>query len=1551
MHYEDKIKQFRKEMKAKLKEWIPNNDSLIDKELKIFDRVMNRREFIQTTSIATAYALLYQGCSDSPPSRWPVQQDMQLSDAELLSVTKTSKMVIDADLIDTVVEYSPLKALGSTDALDVQKSGILESFNPHLMTVESTDLLENGGLKLQSNNVGSPEIVHLTKENISTNSYLQIYEHVINTSENSLFKTSIELPSSSEITFDKLVASNGSYHNHTLQGVVYSQKMIALANIENSVTPDLRVYYQSSSSKVLEPGAVFQEDQNWVSLDILEHFNYAESYNFSSYAIVDLDNYSDAIGNRFIYGTLRFDNLYNYGFVVAFTSLSASKPKVSFFTPKFLSVHGSEISDLQTSFDTLGIDTNGFLFQDLSIFKEQKFLPFSSLVATDDTLSNSVIFSFECFDVQNKEVIKKDETYDLTQLSEIYNSMMKRYMLRVDISGGGVVYLLETYENTPSFSLVNDILHFSFDTSDLSLPDLYRDIYKSDDIGYGVALSEIQSSYVRGVVNNGLQYHIILASGYYDPYSMGIAQKSIKLDIETLEVNELLKAKASFDETIYDVHSYKSLWFDEVVDNSNSILESVVNNGGKYDCYITQNQQGVLKGYFLLKLDESNFLLNFNEQGQNPEPTTEVLYNYQNFDTLYTQIQESSTLFFPPLPVATDVVTLFHNKSVAQEEELLYITMRDKKVDETSQKLVENEDASLLSYSNATYDLLSGVWSTQELSENLTQTQHTSNVYIQPRHIVHMYTHSVYDYPSVLEESIYVEVRFSKAVVVSDLTHIDQPKTYRAKRASSIFLKPDRKGKITLEIQNGLTREELFNGSSMLYRLLDVNDLSLDQKRPLAMVQSSSTTTTSFMHCNISFKLFNRVSTDNANRFQEGVLQSEMSDPTTAYDILHAHVKDSQRDNIVKVTDIYTKLSNAATANNEANFVSMALASSDKISPMLFLYNDVMLDGVTLDKSKFSKWIHHAISTIKHAVHRSVQTLSKKIKSALEKLVPEIDDLLSNPTISLDGVLNALSVIVNKIVSFVDHIYITYFEPFWDFLKGFFDFKSAFIIGEEFQALFREQMLEDSSNPNNGYSVVKEQTKTLQENIDLFFNNVKQDVDNKIDDYFYTNSTMADQNTKQEHDRSSMQKNSVKYNHGMDTVSKIYKNVVDPQIADSPIDSNLFTCNADLTVEQLLSCVMKQENQTFLNTINQKTQSNNKVFHNIADQGVVGDQKNNMATLLKQSMNLVIDEVDTLTDGIIQVPLAFLNGSSSINLAKEELDAGFQTVFEVLGLLFFSDPDKFQTLDDVGYFLLGYSTFFQLSTLDPQTETLVDTTQTRLDYIKYIKDGTLRDDFNKIIANVTEIELSDIIAFCDTIDSILMVSITISDFFIDNLSISKFNLMQRVMQFFMLMRIVMRVPKLIRHVQYFNSQDTDKQVLALFAMMADIFHIATLIVEILRVKVYGYDDIENGTEAGGVFSLLTILHAMLFFMETFLELIAVFDLGEGTSEKKEIERMKKSLEFLASIPSAILDALSGNSEAENEMSGVVALKTCAYVILTLCYGTIGLVTIEYKKSS
>ena len=1554
MDAQEKIKEFRGEMQKKLMEWIPDDDALVSKELGIFDRVVSRRDFLQATSVAAAYALFYQGCSDKPPSMWPEAQNdksNKLSDAELMSVTKPSKLIIDADVLETPVEYSPLKALSSSDAEYVKLSNTLEAFNPHLMTIDSVVLSQKNNLKLADKNYAAAEVVHLSKDSSSTNYFLDIYENVVNTSQASLHKTKIELDSSADANFDKLVSSNGSYHNRVEDGIVYSQKMILVSNSNDDVNPDIRLYYQATSSNLLEPGIEMQDELVWESLELIDHFKYAEKHTFNTYSIIDVDSYGDALGNSFLYGTIQFDNLYNYGFSIAFTSISSVKPKVSFFTPKFLSIESTAVSNLNDSFNDLTIDSEAVSLKDFTLFKDQKFLPFSSITESDGSLSQDVLFSFVSFDVENAEVIRHDNRYDLKLFTQTYNSMLKRYLLSVDIGGGGVSYLLDEYDNTPSLYVKDNIFHFSFISSDIHLTDIYRDIYKADEIGFDVAQTEMKSSYVRYVKNDGDTLHILLASTYKDNYSMGIAQKSILLDSTNFELKELLKSKASLHESSYNEHTYKSLWFDDVVDkNICELLHDCANE--EYKSYIVQNKQGVLNSYFIIKIEGVDFLLNFNEQGENPEQSKENPYNYQSFDNLYAEIKSKSTPFFPPIPVATEVKSLYINPTVGAQEEIVYSAIRTKKVDIASQSLVENEDKTLLSYYQSSFEALSGTWSSQELFQAVPIQSKKDYIYKEPRHIVHMYLNSVYNTPSTIEENRYIEVRFTKAITLTDLTFLETPKTYHASIGTSIFLKPDKTGKISLEIQSGVSRHDIFNGSSLLYRIVDKNDLSVEQNRPIAILSTNSTTTSSFKHFHISYKLIKRLSTEDVDNFQEGVLQSELQDPDTGYSILDTHAKDHEKKNISKVTDAYTRLAKSAVVDNEGNFVSLYAAKESSyqevIDPLFFLYRDGMYDSISLEHSKFSKWVHHVTSSMKHSLHKAGKELSKKIKNALEKLLPEIEDLFSNFSVSMDSILSTLMSIVDKIVTFTDHLYILYVESFWEFVKGFFEFQSAFIIGEEFKKTFAQQMLSNSGT-KNGYALIKEQTSLMQKEVGGVSEIIKKDIDKKIDDNFYKDAKESDKKTLEFHNRSSIQKNSVKYHHGTYTIFKLYKSIANDKDPDAPMDDSVFTCNAAFSVEKLLSCIMDKEKREIAKTLIKEYEDSNRVLHNVSSRGEVGKEKENIATLLKDSINGVIDEIDIMADGLLQIPLAFLNGSSTISLAEKALDSTMKDVFIIFGLIFFDDKDKFKSFDDVGYFISGYALFFQLSLIDPRINKSLEVQKDYLDIIKYIKDGDYRADLSKVVLDAKlTLTLSNIVAVSDILDSILVIFSTISEFFIDNLSINKFNIMQKFLTYTFFLRVVLRVPKIVKHIELklSNPQKDSSKFLALFS---DIFHITTLIIDIYMVDVFNYEDIEDGVQGGGVYSGLSVIHIFVFFYTSFFEFLSVFIYATGTEDKQTLERMKKGLELIATIPHAVLDILSGNSEEENAMSAVILLKRVSYIMLCLCYGTIGEITIGYIK--
>lgn len=335
----DSVRSLRKEVKGYLNEWMGGDEALIQKELKIFDSIVSRRDFLKTTSLATLALMVNQGCQDGAPSQWEGGGSKDLGaippiDAKALNVP--ANIAVDADMHRSFITHNPLPAYGSSDASNLHDHAILESFNPHIITVESEDELSALGYSKPDRTYGVAEHIHLFKED-GGDYALDIYEKS-NDAHHGLIERKVKLTGTASQSYNRLVATNGSFHNRVADKKAYSQKMALLANLSTeSVAFDdsshipLRLYYQTMANALLEPGVAFEKSADWEFIDLLKEFREAESHNFEQYEVVEVASYHDGHHHSFIYGTLRFDSFYSYGFVVSFGAHNDIKPAVTFF--------------------------------------------------------------------------------------------------------------------------------------------------------------------------------------------------------------------------------------------------------------------------------------------------------------------------------------------------------------------------------------------------------------------------------------------------------------------------------------------------------------------------------------------------------------------------------------------------------------------------------------------------------------------------------------------------------------------------------------------------------------------------------------------------------------------------------------------------------------------------------------------------------------------------------------------------------------------------------------------------------------------------------------------------------------------------------------------------------------------------------------------------------------------------------------------------------------------------------------------------------------------
>ena len=1346
--------KLRQRMEERLKEWIPHNQELREKEMRLFDHLMSRRDFLKISSVVTASLLLNNGCGhhdfDSPPSQWD-DGDNGFNDDGQINEKKASKILVDADVMDGMQSYHPLKAAGSKDAPEIKNSAILESFNPHIMTVASNDTFAQSGFNPLNRNYGIPEYIHLNKESDSTDYYLNIYEKH-NTGHHGLKEHTIKLEGTASFHIDSLITANGNFHNQVLQQVAYSQKLILLADTHNTVNPALRLYYQVGSSPLLQPGVTQKENAGWSHLDLFDLFQQHEKHGFQKHSVVEVNAYNDGSQHNFIYGTIQFDDLYNYGFIVTFNDITDTEPSITFFAPEFLSIKSSMIQALEKNFNDAMEDadlSSDSQFMDFSIFSNQKFVPFAQLKDTTGNTQSNVLFSFLCFnsasDPDKGEVDVDDDTVDLDHFCNTDSAMNSRYLLSVDTSHGGIVYPLSAYSITPSITIEDDAFILDFNTSKIPTIDIWKSIYTPSGEQKNQSTVQFQHTFVRSIENDGKQLHLLMSTSFYDGNDLGMTHKSVKIDydisgneLHDFSLHELYSADAKFETTLHKGKGYKELWFNDMkLDDSYSTLANYVHkNNGVYDFYCTHTHQGLLRGYYVVSItDDHRFLIGFNEKGENPDAQNGKLYDYQTHDSLYQDIVSDALTYYPPLPIALNPDRMFRWHKVAHESEVLYTSPRTYLVNETKRTLEPNDGSQkLLSYNHATADPLEGIWTTHEQEKQIPASESSAHQYKVTSHHVHLHINNIYGYSTVLEENTYVELRFSKPLIVTDHTDVNNPMTYHVGRLSSIFLKPDTSGRIALDIKAGANKNDIFKGATMVYRFLDTSDLDIKENEPVAVLSGTSGNTTEFQQCNISFKQFARLSSKNASAVQPGAPESTK----TAETLFHENVMEGQKDTITTFTDAYAKLYQNAQPDNDAapNKLSGSYMQTAALKdPLVFVasFHTEELRDLGSVWDKVVDWTDKAMHTIANVVNSAVhlaKELAKAIKKAVGKLVDDIATIVSKIGASLANIIVQIGAAFEKILNII----ITLAELVWELIKALFDMDSAWKIGHELRQLFYDQFRPSTTLKTNTYSILKNQTKTIQNTIDTITKDVQKQIDHAIDTalgYDLDNDPSTDANKQIKEN----QKNSTKYHYLNDQVERlsashgISSSDFEKMFSSYPLAASSSTdCDSSDTVEELLVCISSKMSQTFLSDIDATVTKSMDTITALLKGKTWNETKGSLDAVLKDSAKLVTDEMDILSKGVMQLPMALLNGSSLFDMLDNALNDILKPVFELLGILLFQDKDKFKSLGDIGFFAIG----FFINMISVFLKDILSAAHEHLDIAGYIKSGEYRSQVNAL---------------------------------------------------------------------------------------------------------------------------------------------------------------------------------------------------------------------------
>lgn len=379
----------------------------------------------------------------------------------------------------------------------------------------------------------------------------------------------------------------------------------------------MQLYYQTNSSKLLEPSIEAPNNSDWKHIDVIDTFKKTENHPFENYKILDANVYHDGHHHSFIYGTISFDTYYYYGFVITFNTITDAQPSITFFTPEFLSYKSNTLQNFKNEFDSISNDYNyetNYNFEDLSLFLARNFQPLAQTITSDGNPDKQIYFSFATLNLKDGYIENDGGSYDLSNF--IDNSNLARYMISVDTTQT-IDYLLSDYEPTASIEIDDsDFLNFIFDTSSINAIDLWENVYDKDE-------TLLFENFVRSIHSTDSSFEVLLASSYYNQSSshMGLAHKSILIENDTVstDTSYTIFEDGKFLDNDSQEKDYKALWHNDMkshLGGYDSLYETVFKNNGMQSVqfHCAHNHQGLLRSYYIIRNGSKSLLIGFNEK-------------------------------------------------------------------------------------------------------------------------------------------------------------------------------------------------------------------------------------------------------------------------------------------------------------------------------------------------------------------------------------------------------------------------------------------------------------------------------------------------------------------------------------------------------------------------------------------------------------------------------------------------------------------------------------------------------------------------------------------------------------------------------------------------------------------------------------------------------------------------------------------------------------------------------------------------------------------------
>lgn len=1249
---------------------------------------VSRRDFLKGCSYVAAAAIL-GGCDSKTKGYIPDYGDDDIGDDSYSFNIHPSADVLDS--VQTFVKFQ-------TNKLEA----VVESSQPMFMLTASSGN-HDGSFNPLAKTYGHPEILHLDN-NADGNTYVEIN---MNSHENNigLVKEKINIGPTREIersnglsyTYNDIVACNGSKHNSVNEetGKFISQKMAIVAanskmglgddwnsieqwyyimtdpNNKDAIENQAKLIYQYEEVDPIDPHGNSELSSSWETINLLDSLGsywteaiaYAKEVEGLYYSplqknveffletypasIEDISRYTDAKGNKFLYGTVSLGYFYSFGFIVSF---SGQKPEVHWYISEELDFSVERLSDRKGTYSfeyslryiylSRLFDEDPYIGKNDQCSGIDSFLDEIDKKTLEDNLGkciykpmavvdDSVVMSYETFYIPNDQYRKKIDVvaYIQVPLKKSDNEVSYIYTQNADEVVLGTVLV-------PNAEVYNPNLN-SFAVPEVD--ELPQNLYM---IEYD---ESIEDSYM------GLNV-------YHNSSTWAIEQFVFDCGGGSCKINEF----GYSDDVLLD-DSTSTQWYVEqgLIPQTEFSVSDYLGD----DCRIEygSNHHGVTTVYFIPK-DPNKLTFEWRIDVE----------KYQAYATVPA-----------PQPVAYGVKRVLPWDNYLHGSELLYVGLEQKHIAPLAnganagslRDLSHQSSSGAESYFYAFSDYLEKNWKLVELQNAPKEAPKNAESITKVKQKIHHATLVITDQnhnPVTLASNLHVEIRCNSAVAMQDVTNPDKIKKVHLNRTTSYLAKDDGQGHVKLQIDVG-HEGDLLTAVDLHYRIVDAGEsgiaafASANPGSPEKILNiSEDSLTTQWGGFNISYLLHER------NASMDTLQPTAPSDTELIqkrYSDNFSHHYSSDKENLIKSTkDSFSKVANAAKPKEDTS-VTFLKTTSELHNP---LYAVRKLNGemqnYSLSLGSFWDVVSDAINSAEQIVKSAAAAaaeLVKKIKEAIHNLIHKLDNLFDDLTKGLTAALNGLISFCGTLLKAT----IAYATLIMDILKGLFDFSLAFDVG----AGLRELIVDNFTKTDFGiYSILKDDMQA----IGGFISDNKEKVSGASK---HMNKVSNIPGKTEENTRSTRKANHSSATHNNHTKNQISQNINLGGVGNS-LPSATFSSNGGC------DSIGEDIKNIFADMADGVTKISGDIAQ--ADLNVIGPDLTTMMQKLEGDLIKVAD--DAFGCIVSQVEAGFIDTLEAI--LNDELPSAIKVLLnDIIVPLFGLGDRKFEYSSDILFFIVGFA--------------------------------------------------------------------------------------------------------------------------------------------------------------------------------------------------------------------------------------------------------------------